>query len=194
MKAAGKLASRLAHRRGQEGDPRKVVRRGEGEGDHPACTEPKAEEGRGNPFAPSSGRPCVGEPAVPMTRDTRPSRVAPQRAGAFGLSESPGQARSRAFASIPAPSRGSLDHLCRSKLSSLPPLSGRRALQSGELDAPIKERREVSRPVGRFDRSTKAPHRSGPYYGRKEPIAASVVEIHASAMAPCQPDAAWLTA
>ena len=68
------------------------------------------------------------------------------------MSESPGQARSRAFASIPAPSRGSLDHLCRSKLSSLPPLSWRRALQGGELDAPDAERRKASRLVERSGR------------------------------------------
>ena len=50
--------------------------------------------------------------------------MAPQRAGAFGLSESPGQARSRAFASIPV-LRGDLRIiLLRLKLSSLPPLLG----------------------------------------------------------------------
>ena len=59
----------------------------------------------------------------------------------------------------PRPSRGSLHHLSRSKLSSLPPLSGRRALQGGELDAPIMEQRETSRPVGRFDRITQPPAR-----------------------------------
>ena len=59
----------------------------------------------------------------------------------------------------PRPSRGSPHHLSRSKLSSLPPLCGRRALQGGEMDAPIMERRKASRPVGRFDRITQLPAR-----------------------------------
>ena len=61
---------------------------------------------------------------------------------------SPGTAKGSSW---PAPRAGlSRVFYLRVKLSSLPPLYRRRALHGSELDAPIMERKEVSRPVGRF--------------------------------------------
>ncbi len=91
----------------------------------------------------------MGEPAVPLN-------------GHAPFARGPTKVRGVRLDRIPRPgaaTRLCLDHRSPSKLSSLPPLSWRRALQGGDLDAPLMERREASRPVGRLDRITLPPPR-----------------------------------
>ena len=68
------------------------------------------------------------------------------------MTESPGQARSRAFASIPAPRAGISASSFSARAIQPAAHLGRRALQGGELDAPDAEQREASRLVERSGR------------------------------------------
>ena len=100
----------------------------------------------------------MGEPAVPMNGHA-PFARGPGTAGAFGLSESPGQARSRAFVSIPAPGAGiSVVSVLGQSFPACRPCR-RLALHGGELDAPRTKRREASRLVGRSGLALQLPAR-----------------------------------
>ena len=103
--------------------------------------------------AQRGGRP--GKPLRPVKRTalrggtggsherTRALRAWPHKGRGVRLDRIPLAPRS------PRLARGS-PHLLRPELSSLPPLSRRRALHGGELNAPDAERRKASRLVGRF--------------------------------------------